>query len=163
MWYNRLSEYLVNQGDRKNELCSCLFIKKLHFGYAILAVYVYDMNLIRTLEELEKIASHLKSKFEIKDLEKTQFCLSSELEHRVDSILVHQSNYTQKVLQCFNEDKAKPSSTLMVVRPLDVAWDPFRLKEDEEEVLEPKVSNLSAIGVLLAQCIKQIFHLLWTC
>ncbi|KAM1987667.1 hypothetical protein ACFX15_034892 [Malus domestica] len=94
MWYNRLSEYLTNQGYVNNELCTCAFIKKSHFGFAIIAVYVDDMNLIRTLTELEEIAAHLKSEFEMKDLGKTQCCLSLEIEHCSDGILVHQSNYT---------------------------------------------------------------------
>jgi len=43
----------------------------------------------------------------------------------------------------------KPLSTLVVIRTLDVARDPFRSKEDEEEVLETEVSYLSAISTLL--------------
>ena len=85
----------------------------------------------------------------MKDLGKTRYCLSLEIEHCSDGILVHQLNYTQKVLRRFNEDKAKPSSTPMVVRTLDVKRDPFRPKEDEEEILEPEVPYLSAIGALL--------------
>jgi len=53
-----------------------MFIKKSHFRFAIVAAYVDDMNIIRTVEELEKTTSYLKSKFEMKDLGKTQFCLS---------------------------------------------------------------------------------------
>jgi len=149
MWYNHLSEYFINQGYENNELCLCVFIKKLYSSFTIVAVYVNDMNLIGTLEELEKTASHLKSKFEMKDLEKTRFCLDLELEHCVDGILLHQSNYTQKVLRLFNEDKVKHSSTLMIVHTLDATRDSFRPKEDEKEVLEPEVPYLSAIGTLL--------------
>ena len=130
-----------------NELCPRVFIKKSHSGFAIVAVYVDDMNLIGTLAELEEIAAHLKSKFEMKDLGKTRYCLGLEIEHCSDGILVHQSNYTQKVLRRFNEDKVKPSSTPMVVRTLDAKRDPFRPKKDEEEILEPKVPYLSAIGL----------------
>ena len=139
-----------------NELCPCMFIKKSHSGFAIIAVYVDDMNLIGTPAEFEEIAAHLKSKFEMKDLGKTRYCLGLEIEHCSDGILVHQSNYTQKVLRRFNEDKAKPSSTPMVIRTLDAKQDPFRPKEDEEEILEPEVPYLSAIGVLLylAQCTR---------
>ena len=92
----------------------------------------------------------------MKDLGKTRYCLGLEIELCSDGILVHQSNYTQKVLRCFNEDKAKPSSTPMVVRTLDAKRDPFRPKEDEEEILEPEVPYLSAIGALLylAQCTR---------
>jgi len=145
---NRLSEYLISQGYENNELCPCMFIKKSHSEFAIVAVYVDDMNIMGTLEELEKTALHLKSEFELKDLEKTRFCLGQELEHCVDDILVHQSNYTLKVLRCFNEDKTKPSSTPMDVHTLDVARDPFHLKEIEREVLEPEVPYLIAVGVL---------------
>ena len=53
-------------------------------------------------------------------------------------------------------DKVKPSSTLMVVRSLDAKRDPFRPKEDDEEILEPEVLYLSAIDALLylAQCTR---------
>ncbi|KAM1432927.1 hypothetical protein ACFXTO_015413 [Malus domestica] len=55
----------------------------------------------------------------------------------------------------FNEDKANPLSTPMVIRSLDAKRDPFRLKEDDEKILEPEVPYLSAIGasLYLAQCI----------
>ncbi|KAM1635108.1 hypothetical protein ACFXTN_011968 [Malus domestica] len=114
------------------------------------------MNLIRTPAELEEIVAHLKLEFEMKDLGKTRYCLSLEIEHCSDGILVHQSNYTQKVLCHFNEDKAKPSSTPMVIRTLDAEQDPFLPKEDEKEILEPEFPYLSAIGALLylAQCTR---------
>ncbi|XP_068322464.1 secreted RxLR effector protein 161-like [Pyrus communis] len=44
----------------------------------------------------------------------------------------------------------------MVVRTLDAKRDPFLPNEDEEEILEPEVPYLSAIGALLylAQCTR---------
>ncbi|KAM1977052.1 hypothetical protein ACFX16_013894 [Malus domestica] len=44
----------------------------------------------------------------------------------------------------------------MVVQTLDAKRDPFSPKEDEEEILEPEVPHLSAIGALLylTQCIR---------
>ena len=156
MWYNHLSKYLTSQEYTNNELCPYVFIKKSHFGFAIVVVYIDDMNLIGTLEELERTAMHLKSEFEMKDLGKTRYCLSLEIEHCLDGILVHQSIYTQKLLCCFNEDKAKTSSTRIVVRLLDAKLDPFRSNEDDEEILEPKVPYLRAIGTLLylGQCTR---------
>ncbi|KAM1510718.1 hypothetical protein TB1_019085 [Malus domestica] len=156
MWYNRLSEYLTSQGYVNNELCPCVFIKKSHYGFAIIAIYVDGINLIGIPAELEKIVAHLKSEFKMKYFGKTRYCLNPEIEHCSDGILVHQSNYTQKVLRHFNEDKAKPSSTPMVIQTLDAKQDPFHPKEDEEEILEPKVPYLSAIGALLylAKCTR---------
>ena len=64
------------------------------FRIARVTVYVIDMNLTKTLEELEKTASHLKTKFEMKDLRKTLLCLDLKLKHCFEGTLVYQSNYT---------------------------------------------------------------------
>ena len=58
-----------------NSICPCVFIKKVATGFAIIAVYVDDLNLIRTPEELIKTIDYLKKKFEMKDLRKTKYCL----------------------------------------------------------------------------------------
>ena len=149
MWYTRLSDYLIGKGYVNNELCPCVFIKKTSSGFAIVEVYVDDMDLIGTLNELEETAMQLKSEFEMKDLGKTRFCLGLELEHRSDGILLHQSAYTQKMLRRFNEDGVKPVGTPMVSRSLDPKKDPFRPKDEDEDVLEAEVPYLSAIGALL--------------
>ena len=51
-------------------------------------------------------------------------------------------------------DNARPLSTPMVNRSLDVKKDPFCPQEDNEEILGPQVPYLSAIGALmyLANC-----------
>ena len=90
----------------------------------------------------------------MKDLRKTKFCLGLQIEHLSDGIFVHQSTYTEKILNRFYMDKAHPLSTPMIVRSLDVKKDPFRPREDNEEILGPEVPYLSAIGALmyLANC-----------
>ena len=60
MWYKRLSEYLMKERYKNDPICPCVFIKKSKTGFAIIAVYVGDMNLIRTPEELSKTAGYLK-------------------------------------------------------------------------------------------------------
>ena len=63
-----LCDYLIGKGYINNDLCPCVFIKRTSSGFAIIIVYVDDMNLISTLEELRDIATYLKSEFEMKDL-----------------------------------------------------------------------------------------------
>ena len=75
MWYNRLSEYLLKEGYANNLICPCIFIKKSKTGFAIIAIYVDDLNLIGTPEELTRTENYLKREFEMKDLGKTKFCL----------------------------------------------------------------------------------------
>ena len=75
MWYNRLSQYLLKEGYVNNSICPCVFIKKRENGFAIIVVYVDDLNLIGTPEELIKTTNYLKKEFEMKDLGKTRYCL----------------------------------------------------------------------------------------
>ncbi|KAL5779849.1 hypothetical protein ACOSQ2_010586 [Xanthoceras sorbifolium] len=156
MWYNRLSQYLIKEGYNNDIVCPCIFIKKSESGFAIVAVYVNDMNLIGTSEELLKTAEYLKREFEIKDLGKTKYCLGLENEHKPNGILIHQSAYVEKILKRFNMDNAYPLSTSMVVRSLDLKKDPFRPKEDDKKILGPEVPYLNAIGALLylVQCTR---------
>ena len=46
-------------------------------------------------------------------------------------------------------DKSHPISSPMVVRSLEVTKDPFRPKEENEELFGPEVPYLSAIGALM--------------
>ena len=74
MWYNRLSQYLLKEGYVNNSICPCVFIKKIENGFSIIVVYVDDLNLIGTPEELIKTANYFKKEFEMKDLGKTRYC-----------------------------------------------------------------------------------------
>ena len=156
MWYNRLSEYLIKEGYINNPICPCVFIKKSESGFAIIAVYVDDMNLIGTPRELLKTAEYLKKEFEMKDLRKTKYCLGLEIEHKSDGILIHQTVYIEKILKRFNMDNAHPLSTPMIVRTLDPKKDSFRPLEDGEKILGHEVPYLNTIGALLylAQCTR---------
>jgi hypothetical protein len=71
----------------------------------------------------------------MKDLGKTKFCLGLQLEHLHTGILIHQFSYVQKVLEKFNMDKSYPTKTPIVVRALEKDTDPFRPKQEGEEVL----------------------------
>lgn len=149
MWYNRLSEYLIKEGFHNNQISPCLFIKRTKSGYVIIAVYVDDLNIIGSPEEIRQAADYLTREFEMKDLGITKYCLGLQFEHTKDGIFVHQSNYTEKVLKRFHMNNAHPLSTPMVVRSLDVEKDPFRPRADDDEILGPEVPYLSAIGALM--------------
>jgi hypothetical protein len=63
-------------------------------------------------------------------------------------ILVHQSAYVKKVLEKFNIDTTYPLRTPMIVRALKKDTDPFRPKQDGEEVFGSEYPYLSVIGAL---------------
>ena len=112
-----------------------MFIKKNGHNFVIIAIYVDNLNLIGTPEEVQKATECLKQKFEIKDLGKIKLCLGLQMEQLEDGIFLHQSNYTAKVLKRFYIDKPHPLSTPMVVRSLEVNKDPFRPKERDEKTI----------------------------
>ena len=149
MWYNRLSEYLIKEGYKNDPVSPCIFIKRFEKGFVIIAVYVDDLNIMGTPEEISFTVEYLKKEFEMKDLGKTKFCLGLQIEHLKNGILVHQKTYTENVLKRFYMDGAHPLSSPMVVRSLDVDKDPFRPRESNEEVLSPEVPYLSAVGALM--------------
>ena len=140
---------MIKDGYVNNPICPCVFLKKSKFGFSILAVYVDDINLFGTPEELTKAATYLKDEFEMKDLGKTKYCLGLQIEHKSNGILIHQSTYVENVLKQFNMDKAHPLSSPMIVRSPDAKTDHFRPKEENEALLGPKVPYFRAIGALL--------------
>ena len=60
MWYNRLSKYLLKEGYVNNPICPCIFIKKSEIGFAIIVVYVDDLNFFGTPKELIRTKKLLK-------------------------------------------------------------------------------------------------------
>jgi hypothetical protein len=109
---------------------------------------VDDLNIIGNTRDIDEARNHLKTKFEMKDLGETKFCLGFQLEHLPPGILVYQSAYIQKILQKFNMDKSYPSKTPMIIRSLDRNKDQFRSKDEDGELLGPEVPYLSAIRAL---------------
>jgi hypothetical protein len=146
--YNRLKEFLLQKYFSNNDDCAYVFIKKSLSGFCIISVYVDDLNIIGNTRDIDEARNHLKTKFEMKDLGETKFCLGFQLEHLPPGILVYQSAYIQKILQKFNMDKSYPSKTPMIIRSLDRNKDQFRSKDEDGELLGPEVPYLSAIRAL---------------
>ena len=65
-------------------------------------MYVDDLNLVGTPKYLTKTEKYLKRKFEMKDLGKIKLCLSLQIEHFPNGVLVHQSTYIKKILKRFD-------------------------------------------------------------
>ena len=143
-------------------ICPCIFIKKRETGFAIIAMYVDDLNLIGTPKKLIKTSKYLENEYEMKYLGKAKFYLGLQIEYFLTVVLVHQSTYTKKILKRFFMDKAHLISSLGVVNSLDVKDDPFRHSDKGEEWFGSKVPYLSVISALmyLTNCTRQILFFL---
>jgi hypothetical protein len=80
-WYNRLKEFFLQKSFSNNDDCPCVFIKKSLSGFCIISVYVDDLNIIGNIRDIDEARNHLKMEFEMKDLDKTKFCLGFQLEY----------------------------------------------------------------------------------
>jgi hypothetical protein len=149
MWYNRLNEFLLNKCYSINDHCPCVFIRKSTTGFCTISVYVDDLNIIGHIKDIDEARDHPKIEFEMKNLGRTKFWLGLQLEHLHTGILVHQSAYVQKIFKKFNMDKAYSARTPMMFRALEKDTDPFKLKEEGEEVLGQEYLLLSDIGALM--------------
>jgi hypothetical protein len=85
----------------------------------------------------------------MKDLGKAKFCLGLQLEHLPSGIFIYQEAYVQKILEKLNMNNSYPSKTPMVVRSLDMEKDPFRPREEKEDILGSNYPYLSAAGALM--------------
>jgi hypothetical protein len=146
MWNNR-KEFLLNKCYSNNDDCSCFLIHKSSSGFYIISVYVDDLNIIEL--DINEVCNNLKIEFEMKDLGKTKFCLVLQSKHLPTCILVYQLTYVQKILEKFSMDKAYPSKTLMIISDLERETDPFRPREEGEEVLRSEYPYLSVIGAII--------------
>lgn len=122
----------MNKGYKNDQICPCVFIKQTKNRFFIIAVYVDDLNIIRTPNEIEETANCMMKEFEMKDLERTKFYVGLQIEYLKVGILVHQSSYAEKILKKFFMDKAQPLGSPMIVLSLKINEDLFHPREEGE-------------------------------
>ena len=59
MWYNRQSDNLIGKRYKNDNLYPCVFIKRTSIRFAIVAIYVDDMNIIGNLKEIDDTVTYL--------------------------------------------------------------------------------------------------------
>ena len=52
MWYNHLSEYFLKEGYKNDHICPCIYMKRSENEFTIIVVYVDDINIFGTHNEL---------------------------------------------------------------------------------------------------------------
>lgn len=118
MQYNHLSN---------DPIYPCVFIRKSKFRLAIIVIYVDNVNVIGTFEELLKTIEYLKIEFEMKDTRKIKYCLDLQIEYKTNRMFIHESAYVQKILKYLHINNVHPLSTHVVVRSFNLTKNPFPL------------------------------------
>ena len=88
-------------------------------------MYVDDLNLVGTLEELTRTTKLIEKGILDERSWENKIFLGLQIEHFPIGVLVHKSAYTKKILKRFYMDKTHSLSSPMVGRSLDVKMTHF--------------------------------------
>lgn len=95
---------MMSNGFRINECDNCVYIKDTANGYVIVCLYVDDMLIIDSNNDIIKATKRmLTSEFDMKDLSVADVILGMKISRKSDGLVLSQSHYIKKVLEKFKE------------------------------------------------------------
>jgi Reverse transcriptase (RNA-dependent DNA polymerase) len=112
-------------------------------------MYVDDLNLIGTENEINETKTALSLEFEMKDLGQGTYCLGVEIARVADGILVHQKSYIANILNRFNMELCNPTDHPLQIRNNKIEKDIYCPIKPDETPVSSDTPYLSAIGSLL--------------
>ncbi|KAK2450481.1 putative mitochondrial protein [Trifolium repens] len=113
-WYERLSNFLLENGFQKGQIDNTLFRKTTKKDILIIQIYVDDIIFGSTNASLCKNFSKLmQDEFEMSMMGELKFFLGIQINQGKDGTYIHQSKYTKELLKKFNLEDCKIMSTPM--------------------------------------------------
>lgn len=141
-WNTEFTKHLSIFGFIQSQVDMCLFHYSSKEGSLILLVYVDDLLIVGTSEQLiAKLKDSLNLAFTIKDLGYAKYFLGLEVARSPDGIFVNQRKYIMDILSYTKLSRAKGVKT-----PLPPG---LQLQDDEGELLSDPSSFRRLIGRLL--------------
>ena len=99
-WHEKFDNAMMSNGFRINECDKCVYIKDAANGYVIVCLYVDDMLIIGSNNDIIKATKRmLTSEFDMKDLGVADVILGMKISRKSDGLVLYQSNYVKKVLE----------------------------------------------------------------
>ena len=109
------SVVLVN-GFKINECDKCIYVKNTVNGYVVLCLYVDDMLIVGSDDEMIKSTkAMLSTRFDMKDMGLADVILGVKILRTSDGLVLSQSHYVDKILDKFSNDDSGVART-----PIDV-------------------------------------------
>ena len=94
----------------------CVYIKDAANGYVIVCLYVDDMLIIGSSNDIIKATKRmLTSEFDIKDLGVVDVILGMKISRKSDGLVLSQSHHIKKVLEKFKKYDNSPVRTAVDV------------------------------------------------
>ncbi|KAK2451190.1 putative mitochondrial protein [Trifolium repens] len=111
-WYERLSNFLLENGFQKGQIDNTLFRKTTKKDILIIQIYVDDIIFGSTNASLCKNFSKLmQDEFEMSMMGELKFFLGIQINQGKDDTYIHQSKYTKELLKKFNLEDCKTMAT----------------------------------------------------
>jgi len=142
-WNKRFEMYLLKLGFRKSDADPCLFMMKKDSFKLVLALYVDD-GLVAATDEIAllELMQRLEAEFKITVKPATYF-LGIEIDEQSDGcVKIHQSGYTEKLLEQFGMSECRPCVTPIISSEKAV-------DNDNTETDSVKFPYRSAVGALM--------------
>ena len=111
-WNERFSQFLLSLGFESSYADSSLFVKHVGSEVIILLLYVDDIILTGSCDDLvQSVITQLTQEFDMKDLGLLHFFLGLQIDYKPHGLFVHQTKYISEILQKANMADCKPCLT----------------------------------------------------
>jgi len=117
MWNETLNKVLLKLNFKRFLSDPCVYIKKDENNNikCLLAVYVDDIIVAGTSEEVNKTKSLIKENFEATDVGEVDYIIGIKFVKCKDGYFIHQKKYLEDILNKFEINKFKPTSNMIPI------------------------------------------------
>ena len=147
-WHQKFDSVVLANGFKINECDKCIYIKNTVNGYVILFLYVDDMLIVGSDDEMIKSTNALLStRFDMKDTGLADVILGVKILRTSDGLVLSQSHYVDKILDKFSNDDSGVART-----PIDVNF--HMSKNRGESVSQLEYSRVIGSLMYLMSCTR---------
>ena len=115
-WHQKFDSVVLANGFKINECDKCIYVKNTVNGYVILCLYVDDMLIVGSDDEMIKSTkAMLSTRFDMKDMGLADVILGVKILRTSGGLVLSQSHYVDKILDKFSNDDSGVART-----PIDV-------------------------------------------
>jgi hypothetical protein len=106
-WYERLTEFLINNGYVRGGIDQTLFVKKNLNEIIIAQIYVDDIVFGGTSDQMvEQFVQHMRSEFEMSLVGELTYFLGLQVKQSEDTVFISQSKYAKSIVKKFGLENA---------------------------------------------------------
>ena len=147
-WHEKFDRAMVANGFRINECDKCVYVKNTENGYIILCLYVDDMLIVGSDDDIIKSTKKmLNSSFDMKDMGLADVILGIKISKSSNGLILSQSHYVDKILEKFNKNDSGVCKT-----PVDLNL--HLSKNKSESVSQLEYSRVIGSLMYLMSCTR---------